>query len=72
MGRRICHIWFDEDTKSNTVYDGQVTKYFKKSGGTYRIGYWLDGQSFEDDATDFELSKYQLVADLLLKDLTLS
>lgn len=72
VGRRICHIWFDKDTKSETMYYGQIDKYLKKQGGTYVIGYWLEGQNYEDDATDYEISKYQLASDLILKDLTLS
>lgn len=52
MGRRICHILFVIEAKTETLYYGQIDKYMKKKGGTYVIGYWLDGQNYEDDATD--------------------
>lgn len=32
VGRRVCHLWFDEDTKTETLYHGQIVKYLKKRG----------------------------------------
>jgi hypothetical protein len=49
-----------------------VEKLLKKSGGTYRVGYWGDGESYEEDAEDYDVSKYALGADLIFGDLTLS
>lgn len=72
VGRNICHVWFDEETKEDTVYSGHVDKFLKKKNGTYVIGYWQDGETYEDDATDFEISKFQLVVDCLLNNLTLA
>jgi len=55
------------------MYYGQIDKYLKNQGGTYVISYWLEGQNYEDDATNYEISQYQFASDhhLILKDFTL-
>jgi len=70
------YIWSDKDTKlvaCETMYYGQIDKYLKNQGGTYVISYWLEGQNYEDDATNYEISQYQFASDhhLILKDFTL-
>ena len=72
VGHRICHVWYDDDSKSKTVYNGKVEKLLKKSGGTYVIGYWSEEETYQDDAVDYDISKYALAADLVCEDLTVS
>ena len=64
----------DQDGNTKTVYMGKVEKYLKKGGGTYRIAYWQEGEgeTYEKDAEDYDLSKYAVGADLVCGDLTLS
>ena len=44
----------------------------KKGGGTYRVGYWSEGENYEENAEDYDVSVYSLAADLLCGDLTLA
>ena len=71
VGREMSHIWYD-DKEEKTTYHGKVEKLLKKQGGTYRVGYWGDGQNYEEDAEDFDISKYTLAIDLINEDLVLS
>lgn len=72
VGHQLCHVWYDGDTQGKTMYCGKVEKLLKKGGGTYRIGYWQEGETYENDAEDFDISKYAIAADLICEDLTLS
>lgn len=72
VGHQICHIWFDEQTQGTTVYNGKVEKLLKRNGGTYRIGYWQENQTYDNDAEDYDISKYALAIDLICEDLILS
>ncbi|XP_071787284.1 uncharacterized protein [Asterias amurensis] len=72
VGHKLSHIWYDEDTQEKTVYFGKVEKLLKRNGGTYRIGYWKEDQLYDDDAEDFDLSKYTLAVDFICEDLILS
>lgn len=73
IGHQIFHVWYDMDSQQQTLYNGKVEKLLKKAGGTYRVGYWLDGEDYETDAVqDLDVSKYALAADLVCGDLTLS
>ena len=72
VGRRLCHVWCEEDSKEKTVYNGKVEKLLKKASGTYVVGYWKDHESYDDDSVDYDMSKYAFVADLLCGDLTLA
>ena len=65
-------MWFDEVTQEKTMYYGKVEKLLKKGGGTYRVGYWKEGEIYETDAEDFDLSKYALAADVICGDLSVS
>ena len=72
VGRNICHVWYDATTQQKTLYLGKFEKVLKKAGGTYRVGYWLEGESYEEDAEDYDISKFALAADVIYGDLTLS
>lgn len=58
LGRRL----FTQDVSRN---------WKKKKKGTYVIAYWGENESY-DDAVDFEVSVYELAADFICQDLTLS
>ena len=47
-------------------------KNLKKAGGTYVEGYWSEEETYQDDAVDYDISKYALAADLVCEDLTVS
>ena len=70
VGRQICHIWYDDVTHQKTMYFGKLEKTLRKAGGTYRVGYWSDGETYEQDAEDYDISKYALAADAICGDLT--
>ena len=72
VGRRICHVWYDVDSQEKTLYNGKIEKHLKKAGGIYVVGYWCDEETYDDDAADYDISKYALAADLVCGDLTLS
>jgi hypothetical protein len=44
----------------------------KRGGGVYVVGYWGEGETYEDDAVDYDMKKCALAADLMCGDLTLS
>ena len=44
---------------------------FKKRNTTYVVAYWKQNETY-DDAEDFELTKYELGADIVCGDLVLS
>ena len=72
VGRDICHVWYETDKKLKTVYSGRLEKLRKRKGNpsNYKVAYWGEGQCY-DDAEDYEMSKFQLGADLICGDLEL-
>lgn len=72
VGHQICHVWYNSDTQEKVMYCGKVEKLLKKGGGIYRVGYWGEGNSYEEDAEDYDVSKYALAADLLCEDLSVA
>ena len=70
VGRSICHVWYDEESREETVYSGKIEKLKKRQGqaNIYRIGYWAKEETY-DDAVDYDMSKYALCADLIDGDL---
>ena len=67
-GKDLCHVWL-EDGKQ-VVYSGKIEK-LKKDGKTYVVGYWGLEESVED-ATDYNMSMYELGADLIAEDLVIN
>ena len=67
VSKRYGHIWYDEDTQANTLYYGKVEKLKKKGGETYVVGYWSEGETYED-SVEFDISKFALAADLIHDD----
>jgi hypothetical protein len=50
----------------------KIEKVLKRGGGVYVVGYWVEGETYEDDAVDYDMKKCALAADLMCGDLTLS
>ena len=63
---------YDDDTRAKTVYNGEVEKLLKKGDGTYIVGYWSEEETYQDDAVDYNVSKYALAVDLVCEDFTVS
>ena len=64
VGKRACHMWFEEQKLE--VYNAKFEKL--KKNKVYKVAYWLQSESY-DDSTDYDMSMYQLAADLLYGDL---
>ena len=71
-GRRICHVWYDDETQAKTMYHGKVEK-LKKGRGTYVVSYWNEeeGKTY-NEAVEYDISKYALAANLACEDLIMS
>ena len=66
VGKKILHVWYEEGKL--ITYNGKLEKL--KRPHTYKVSYWGLNQP-EDDAADYNLSMFELAADLLYKDLLL-
>ena len=56
VGRSLCHVWYDEDGQDKVFYIEKL-----KRSKTYVVAYWKQ----YDDAEGFELTKYELGADIV-------
>lgn len=68
-GRCVLHTWYDADTRESTIWNGKIEKLKRKKGNMYTVAYWADGESYDDDAEDSSVSKFELGADLVSGDL---
>ena len=69
IGRDICHTWYDSGTHEQSTWNGRIEKLKKKRDSEiYQIAYWAHDESYEDDATDYDISKWELAADLIMED----
>ncbi|KAI0217294.1 hypothetical protein LSAT2_030864, partial [Lamellibrachia satsuma] len=68
VAQSICHVWYSRESRQKVIYNSKVEKLKKKTGGTYVIDYWSQDETY-DDAVNFEMSKYELSADLVCGDL---
>lgn len=49
VGRSICHVWYDDDdTRSKTVYSGQIDKLKGKKSDKYVVSYWDEKETPDD------------------------
>lgn len=46
--------------KKKTIYYGKVEKVLKRVGGVYVLGYWSEGENYDDDAEDYGIKKSSL------------
>ena len=67
VGRDLHHVWADVD--GSKTYHGRIEKV--KNNLMFRVGYWDPETETHDDAVDFNLSAYQLGADIINDDLIL-
>ena len=56
IGHNICHVWLDGGVFQLTIE--------KMKGSKYVVAYWKENKTY-DDATDFDMSFFELAADLL-------
>ena len=70
VGQNICHTWYDKDTSDKTVWSGKIEKVNKRK--QYRIAYWLEDETYDDDSEDYDIPMHSLAADLIFGDLILS
>ena len=56
IGHNICHVWLDRQ-----LFNGRMEKM---KGSKYVVAYWKENETY-DDATDFDMSIFELAADLL-------
>jgi hypothetical protein len=70
VGRNICHVWYDSDTRKRKMENGRIERK-KKNSSTYVVAYWEEEGTYED-AVDYVMSKYQLAADVVSGDLYLA
>lgn len=70
FGRFICHVWYDGMSQSMVSFNGKVIKQARKRDTSlYPIAYWREKESYDKDAGDFHVNKFQLAADAVLGDL---
>jgi hypothetical protein len=72
IGRNICHVWYDTDSLKKTLYSGRIEKLKTKKSNTYVVSYWGEGETHENDAEDYQMSKFELAADFVCEDLVIS
>ena len=70
VGRNI-YVWYDSASQEKSIFSGRIVKLKKKKNNMYVVGYWSQDETFED-AVDYEMSKFELAADLICEDLMLS
>jgi len=63
----ICHVWWEDGNK--ILYFGRIEK-LKVKGKKCIVAYWSQDETY-DDAADYNISVFQLAADLILEDLTM-
>lgn len=73
LGRNLCHLWYDIEANNHVLYYGRIEKLkTKKKVAMYTVAYWGQKESHEDDAVDYDMSKFELAADIVCGDLILS
>ena len=68
IGKKFCHVWFDDATQAKVSYFGKIEKVSKRKRGTYVVAYWQEGEEYEN-AEDYDVTKYELAADFVCGDL---
>lgn len=68
VGNRICHFWYEDGNR--VMYNGKVEK-MKANGKKCVVAYWGLTENYEDHAADYDMSVFELAADLVPDDLTM-
>ena len=63
-GKCLVRVWFEGD---RVLYSGKIEK-LKSQSEKFVVAYWVESESY-DDATDFDMSVFELGADLIAEDL---
>ena len=67
VGRKIVHVWYEDG--GLMTYNGKLKKLRAlKAGKKYKTAYWAPSEDY-DDATDYEMSVFELAADFIQGDL---
>ena len=66
----VCHLWYNEETQKKVLYNRRIEKQKRKDSDKYVVAYW-DNDECEDDAVEYDVSKFELGVDLIWQDLTL-
>ena len=64
IGRKICHIWCEDNEL--VPYNGLIKKILPNK--MYQVAYWSKSEEL-DNAVDWDVSMFGLVADLLQSNL---
>jgi len=64
LGKKILHVWYEN---SQLVKYNRKLKKLRRSN-IYKVTYWALYETY-DDATDYDMSIYEIAADLLHGDL---
>ena len=65
IGHNICHVWLDGEVCQ--LFNGRIEKM---KGSKYVVAYWKESETYVD-AIDFDMSIFELAADLLLDELVI-
>ena len=69
VGRKACHVWFDVEKLLHEVYIAKFEKIMKlKNQKIHKVAYRLQSEDY-DDATEYDMLMFQLIADMLHGDL---
>ena len=69
VGRKILHVWYEDG--GLMTYNAKLKKLRAlKTGKKYKIVYWAPTEDY-DDATEYEMSVFELAADFIHEDLIL-
>ena len=60
----LVRVWFEGD---RVLYSGKNEK-LKSQSKKFVVAYWVESESY-DDATDFDMSVFELAPDLIAEDL---
>lgn len=70
VGTPLVHTFFDEEQGTDVLYRGTILKLKRKKLCTFVVAYQDQGEEVEE-ATDYDMTRNQLVADLVCGDLVL-
>ena len=68
VGISFLHTWFVAEDNKDTVFRGTLLRLKKKKKCTFVVSYHTLGES-EDEDEDYDVTRSQLVTDLLLGEL---
>jgi hypothetical protein len=71
-GKEVVHYWTEDGSFVPTAYMGKIEKRKKLKGKTFFvICYWSDmeGETYDEHGTDFNIDAHELVADFISGDL---